>query len=391
MVEPSSNANANFNISIKTKLDNFTLNIDRHFNDQGITGIFGHSGSGKSTLLRIIAGLEIKVQGEITFNKQVLFSSHSNIFIPTEQRNIGLVFQNSRLFPHLSVHQNLVFAQQRCKYSTLDINDIISLTGLSSLLAKKPAQLSGGEQQRVGLARAILAEPQLLLLDEPLSALDKHSKAQMLILITKVQQSLQIPMFYVSHSLAELQQVANNILILANGEVVDYGDIHQVIHRLNNTESKPLISPQTSLAVPIIAHDKEHALTQLALSEKQSIYLPLLTENTDENNDKEAYPPGALLRCFIFANDISITLNEPSDSSIVNHLSGTINAINKYGNHSILLTIHCAEQEFFAQISVMSYKKLALELGKNIFIQFKASAIKTLAAFPLKNASFIEE
>jgi len=383
-------------IKLQANFDHFNLTVSQKINSAGITGIFGHSGSGKSSLLRIIAGLEKNhVNGNITFNQRELLNTKTQLFVPPEQRNIGLVFQNSRLFPHLSVRQNLEFAQKcliksnQNKNSTLNIDDIIALTQLTPLLAKQTSQLSGGEQQRVALARAILAEPKLLLLDEPLSALDKHSKANMLALIVTVQQQLNIPILYVSHSLAELQQVASELLILANGTVVDYGDVHQVIHRLNHAQQHnkaQLISPQTSLALPIFAHNEQHALTQLALSDSQSIYLPLLSSNDNETSSSN-YPVGAMLRCYIFADDISLSLTEPSNSSIVNHLLGQISTIEKFGEYSALITISCSEHSFFAQISLMSQQKLQLEVGKNIYIQFKASAIKTLANSSLVNTN----
>jgi len=373
-------------IDIQAEFDHFNLTVSQNINSTNITGIFGHSGSGKTSLLRIIAGLENNhVNGNITFNQRELLNTPKQLFVAPEQRNIGLVFQNSRLFPHLSVRQNLEFAQ-KClakrhkkseQHSTLNIDDIIALTQLTPLLTKQTTQLSGGEQQRVALARAILAEPKLLLLDEPLSALDKHSKADMLTLIVTVQQQLNIPILYVSHSLAELQQVASSLLILTNGQVIDYGDVHQVIHRLNHISQhnkSPLISPQTSLALPIVAHNNAHALTQLALDNEQSIYLPLLSHNTNNS----AYSIGTMLRCFIFADDVSLSLVEPSNSSIVNHLFGQISTIEKLGQYSALITILCSGHNFFAQISLLSQQKLQLEVGKNIYIQFKASAIKTL-------------
>jgi molybdate transport system ATP-binding protein len=393
-LERKSEPKLELNINIQANFDHFNLTVSQKINSKGITGIFGHSGSGKSSLLRIIAGLEKNhVCGNIIFNQRELLNSQKHMFVSPEQRNIGLVFQNSRLFPHLSVRQNLEFAQKcliksnQNKNSTLNIDDVIALTQLTPLLAKQTFQLSGGEQQRVALARAILAEPKLLLLDEPLSALDKQTKADMLALIVTVQHQLNIPILYVSHSLAELQQVASELLILANGTVVDYGDVHQVIHRLNHAQQHnkaQLISPQTSLALPIVAHNNEQALTQLALSDSQSIYLPLLSHHENGNSSINIYSTGTILRCYIFADDISLSLIEPSNSSIVNHLLGQISAIEKFGEYSALITISCSEHSFFAQISLMSQQKLQLEVGKNIYIQFKASAIKTLA-----NSSFV--
>ena len=366
------------NIQLSAHFDHIDLALNYQGTLQGIVGIFGHSGSGKSTLLRAIAGLSNNVSGSIYYKQQCLFNSKENIFVKAEQRNIALVFQDSRLFPHLSVLQNLQFSRQRSRTKQLNVDEIIALTQLTPLLDKKPAQLSGGEQQRVALARAILAEPQLLLLDEPLSALDQQNKVALLLLLTKVQKYLKIPMLYVSHSLAELQQVADNLLVLAQGKIIDHGNIHQVIHRLNQQQHSP-IHQQTSLSLVISKHDKDHGLTALTLSEKHTLYLPLLSA--------ENYPVGSTLRCFIFADDISITIEAPHQSSIVNHLSGRVSAIQPLNQHSMLVTIVCNEQEFFSQISVWSYKKLNLAEKKQVFIQFKASAIR---AFANPN-NFIEE
>ncbi len=359
-------------IEISASLGNFTLTINQKIKTQGIIGIFGHSGSGKSSLLRIIAGLEKRVKGSITFNGQCLFNSDREIFVKAEQRNIALVFQDHRLFPHLTVLGNLKFAVRRCCHSRLKLADIIALTDLSKLQNKSISQLSGGEQQRVALARAILAEPSLLLLDEPLSALDKNNKIKMLALLNKVQQTLNIPILYVSHSLAELQHLADNLLILSQGMVLDYGDTHQVIHRLNK-QGDELINQQTSLALPIKEHDSKHGLTSLSLTKNYTIYLPLLS--TQQSSTVTNI--GKKIRCFILAGDISISLTEPTSSSIVNHLFGKITALEQQNDHSCLVTVNCYQQLFFVQISTWSQQHLKLAINLKIFIQFKAGAVRT--------------
>ena len=365
-------------INLTASFTHFSLALQHQFTVEGIVGVFGHSGSGKTTLLRAIAGLTKQVNGSIYSDQQCLLNSKQNIFIKPEQRHIGLVFQDSRLFPHLTVQQNLDFARQRSQRKQINIDELIELTALTNLLTSKPAQLSGGEKQRVALARAILAEPKLLLLDEPLSALDHNNKVKLLSLLTKIQQHLKIPMLYVSHSLAELQQVANNVLVLSAGKIIDHGNIHQVIHRLNQQQQSP-IHQQTSLTATITNHDQAHGLTQLALTENNTLYLPLLPE--------QKYPLGSSLRCFIFADDISISTEKPHHSSIVNHLRGTIIASKRLNQHSMLLTICCNGQDFFSQISVWSYQQLHLALHQAVFIQFKASAIRTFS----ENYHFIEE
>jgi len=356
-------------IDITVNYRQFNLAISQKLPLTGITGIFGHSGSGKSTLLRAIAGLESSVQGEITLNDQCLINSPKRISIRPEDRQVGLVFQNSRLFPHLTVFDNLNFAAKRCKHSQLTVDEVIKLTNLSSLVSQKADELSGGQQQRVALARAILAEPKLLLLDEPLSALDQHSKNQLLKMMLNIQKKLNLPILYVSHSLDELQQVCDKLLILSQGEVVDFGNIHQVIHQLNNcdnSDDNATIHPQTSLSLTIKKRDNGHGLTSLAVGDAQEIFLVA-------NADFEQHSP---LRCFILASDISICLTEPTNSSIVNHLFGTISQITHQVN-KVLVRVSCDSQEFFVTISAFSQQKLALTVNQQVYLQFKASAVRT--------------
>lgn len=370
--------------------EKFNLAIKQDFSLQGITGIFGHSGSGKSTLLRAIAGLEKETDGTILLNDTRLIDSKNKCFIKAEHRNIGLVFQDSRLFPHLTVLDNLKFAAKRCQNRRLNFNEIIKLTELENLLLKHVNELSGGQKQRVALARAILAEPKLLLLDEPLSALDRQAKTRLLRLMLNIQNKLQLPMLYVSHSLDELQQVCDKLLVLSQGKVIGYDGIHSMIHQLNypqqnNTklnypqqsyaQTNELIHQQTSLSLPIKTLNNGHGLATLTLNENDEIYLPALDEKTTEKT----------LRCFILANDISISLTEPINSSIVNHLFAKISAINTL-NNKVLITALCekesdeqesGEQEFFINISAFSQQKLALKIKQTVYLQFKASAVRT--------------
>jgi molybdate transport system ATP-binding protein len=354
------------NINISINYQKFELAINLPMPLKGITGIFGHSASGKSTLLRAIAGLEKNLSGDITLGKTNLVNTEQGNYLKPEVRQIGLVFQNSRLFEHLSVLGNLEYAVKRCKNKKLILNEVIDLTELTTILEHRVHQLSGGQQQRVALARAILAEPKLLLLDEPLSALDQHSKTQLLKMMLNIQKQLNLPMLYVSHSLDELQQVCDTLLVLSQGKVVNFGSIHQVIHQLNNFGENTLIHQQTSLSLPIKQFNNGHGLTVLTLNAQQDIYL---------SSDK-AFENQTQLRCFILASDISISLTEPSNSSIVNHLFGTIKQISHIEN-KVLLTISCGSQEFFVTISAFSQQKLSLTSRQQVYLQFKASAVRT--------------
>lgn len=394
MTSPSLNLNPKLSLNLTLNIDlhynAFNLSINQQLDLTGITGIFGHSGSGKSTLLRAIAGLEKNITGSIIFNDKALINSVKKLYIKPEQRNISLVFQDSRLFPHLSVRDNLAYAAKRCVNSQLKLTDILALTELDLLADTNVTLLSSGQKQRVALARALLTEPKLLLLDEPLSALDQVSKTKLLTLIVKVQQQLNLPILYVSHSLDELQQVCDNLLILSQGKVVNYGNIHHTIHQLNFLSAQlpselkeSLIHQQTSLSLPIITTDNGQGLMVLALAEQQ-ILLPRLPGNFVENQH---------LRCFILASDISICLTEPTNSTIVNHIVGTISAIDSAidiskGNateasfindsmHSVLVTVTCSGQDFFVHISIYSQKKLVLCVNQAVYLQFKAGAVRT--------------
>lgn len=350
----------NFN----TQFDDFTLSVNQAIPTSGITGIFGHSGSGKSTLLRLISGLEKATKGELTLNGKTLFNSSNNINIKSEQRHIGLVFQDGRLFPHLNVLQNLKYAHKRCPHKKLNIEEIINLTQLNSLQHKKVTQLSGGEKQRVAIARAILSEPELLLLDEPLSALDNTNKSLMLTLLLNIQRTLNIPMLYVSHSLAELQQVADNLLVMNKGAISHFGNIHQIIHTLNNSQAT---LQQTSLSLAFKEHLPQYGLTCLQLTSDINIYLPLLKNIT---NNK--------IRCYIAASDISISKSEAIDTSIVNHFQAKIVTLQPQKN-TVLITLSCDEQVFYSSISLWSAERLSINEYDLVYIQFKASAVHSLA------------
>ena len=356
-------------LAFKLAFNSFVISVEQEIHISAVTGVYGDSGSGKSTLLRIIAGLEQQAVGKISLNGKSLQDSAKKQYIKAEKRQIGLVFQDSRLFPHLSVYQNLAYGAKRQKNSQLSIEKVLTLTKLKSLQHQNVTQLSGGEKQRVSIARALLAEPKLLLLDEPFSALDKSTKSQMLTILKDIQQQLNLPMLYVSHSLSELQYIADQLIVVSAGKISTTNPIHQAIHQLNNAEET---SPKTSLSLTVAEHLPDYGLTRLSLPIAQdktaSIYLPLLEQTITPSL------LGQKLPCMIYARDISISITKPEHSSIVNHLPATIIEI-QYGKTNALVTLKSGEQQFFAQISLWSKKRLALTIQSTVYIQFKANAV----------------
>lgn len=205
-------------INVKLARKHFTLEVNYAFK-HAVTGLFGPSGAGKSTLLSIIAGLVQADAGEIAIDGEYLFSSKKNINSPMHQRRIGLVFQESRLFPHYTVLDNLNYGFKLLdkQHQQFSIEKIVALLEIGHLLGQRPHQLSGGEKQRVAIGRALLSSPRLLLLDEPLASLDARLKAQILPFLKKITEEIKIPMIYVSHSIEEIQQLTQHIVVMESG------------------------------------------------------------------------------------------------------------------------------------------------------------------------------
>ncbi|WP_026470689.1 ATP-binding cassette domain-containing protein [Alkanindiges illinoisensis] len=199
----------------------FELNIALQTQAQ-VSGILGASGAGKSTLLKVLAGLLTPQQGRIVFNEQVFFDQQTRQFIPSYRRHVGLVFQDGQLFPHLSVRQNLLYGYRHLKpiQRRFELAQIVELLDIEALIERRITQLSGGEAQRVALGRALLYSPQLLLLDEPLSALDTRLKQQILPFFARIRDEIQIPMIYVTHQPQELEYLQADILHMAQGKLI---------------------------------------------------------------------------------------------------------------------------------------------------------------------------
>ena len=215
-------------IDILHRQDDFILHTDITI-EESATGIFGHSGSGKSTLLRCLAGLIKPSVGRIELDGEILFDSDRRIFVPPHKRRIGMVFQEPRLFPHWSVQKNLRAGKQKMKVRPpYDEKQVVELAGIAPLLDRSVQQLSGGEKQRVSLARTLLAYPRLLLMDEPLSALDSRLKARILPFLDRIHRELGIPCLYVRHDLSEILQLSDLIVLMESGSIVALGPLAEM-------------------------------------------------------------------------------------------------------------------------------------------------------------------
>ena len=353
----------NIKIAYKLQLNNFELDVDFEIPSQGISVLFGPSGSGKSSVLNHVSGLDDQSNikyAKLELNDVVYDDSEDNIKLNPWQRKIAYVFQDNRLFPNMTVQQNIHFGYKR-RQSTLDINEVIDKFKIRDLLQHYPEQLSGGQKQRVSMVRALLSNPELLIMDEPLAALDYQSREELLPYIECIHKELTIPVIYVSHDIKEVLRLADYIVVMNEGKVIDKGELADLCI------SQPLLT-QAEGASFILQGEVENNFTEEMLlqvnCEKQSVFIT--------GKDVSL---GDSLRILIHAKDVSLCLSPTEDSSILNCIPVVVDSIKDKSNGKYEVSAKLGEQVIVAMISYRSAKVLELEKGKSIFAQFKATAM----------------
>jgi len=343
--------------------DAFKLDLNLEIPEQGITAIFGPSGVGKSTSLRCIAGLERVPNAYLKIGNTVWQDDAHGVFIPTWQRSLAFVFQEVNLFSHLNVEKNLLYGYKRTPIQERQIQpaQAIAWMGIDSLLQRKPEQLSGGQKQRVAIARALLTSPRLLLMDEPLTALDLISKQEIMPYLEQLHQTLPIPILYVSHSIDEVARLADFMVLLDQGQVKAAGPAQEMLTRLD----LPLAQTDTATAVidsVVTAQDSVFGLTTLRFSGGQMI-LPRMDLEVDMQ-----------LRLCIHARDVSISLSAASDTSILNVLQATLLEVLP-GNYGLtILRLSVGEDILLSRITQKSAAHLKLTPGMTVYAQIKSVA-----------------
>ena len=348
----------------KLNYGDFELSVNLRLPNSGITVLFGHSGSGKTTLLRCIAGLEQAQHGYLEINGSVWQDSDVGIFLPTHKRPLGYVFQESNLFSHLTVSENLNYGLKRIKASsdTPKFNHILDLLGIRHLLDRMPERLSGGEKQRVAIARALVLNPCCLLMDEPLASLDPKRKQEILPFLSRLNQELNIPVLYVTHSHQEVAQLADYLVVLEAGKVQASGLLAETLSRLDLPLSQDR-EATTVWNVTIVEHETEFHLTRVAF-EGGSLSLPAIESKI-----------GTPLRVQIYARDVSIVLEVPRATSILNVLPATIMDIVDGESGQSIVRLKVGNQPLLAHITRKSAVILNLKIGKEVFVQIKGMSI----------------
>jgi len=349
---------ARFNI---TRGD-FNLNVELNIPAHGITALFGASGCGKTTLLRAIAGLDKHRNGYCKLRDQLWQDEH--YFLPPHQRAMGYVFQEASLFEHLDVRGNIEYGLKRIAPAArkISLQRAIELLGIGALLQRKPHTLSGGERQRVAIARALAVSPQLLLMDEPLSALDQSRKQEILPYIESLHRELDIPVLYVSHAVDEVARLADRIALMQTGRVVTLGDVHDVFTRLD----LPLAHETDAAAIietTVSAHDETFHLTRLEFVGGMI------------SVSRQAMAVGERVRVKLSARDVSLTLQHQTGTSILNIFPARVDSITEESASHVTVRLLAGDVPVLARITRKSAKELALHPGKPVYAQVKSVAL----------------
>ncbi|MBD8560973.1 molybdenum ABC transporter ATP-binding protein [Pseudomonas lactis] len=354
-------------IRLQLKYSAFALDVDLQLPGRGVSALYGHSGSGKTTCLRCIAGLERVEHGFVQINDEVWQDSRKGLFVPPHKRALGYVFQEASLFPHLSVRANLEFGLKRIPrpQRRVGMAQATELLGIGHLLERHPQHLSGGERQRIGIARALLTSPRLLLMDEPLAALDSPRKSEILPYLERLHDELDIPVLYVSHAQDEVARLADHIVLLSDGKALASGPIGETLARLD----LPLALGDDAgvvIAGSVVAYDAHYQLLTLQLPDcplqMRVAHAPLAVGNP--------------LRVKVQARDVSLSLQAEEHSSILNRLPVTVTqTVGADNSAHVLVRLDAGGTPLLARITRFSHDQLQLHPGQTLWAQIKAVAV----------------
>ncbi len=350
-------------VAVRHTLGRFTLDV-AFTAGSGITALFGRSGSGKTTLVNTIAGLIAPDSGRITIDGAVLVDTSQRVALPAHRRRIGYVFQDARLFPHLTVRQNLLFGQwftpRAHRFARLD--EVVALLGVDALLGRRPNALSGGEKQRVAIGRALLRSPRLLLMDEPLASLDEERKAEILPYIERLRSRNGLPIVYVSHSVAEVMRLASTVVSLDNGGVQASGPAVDVFNALSGSRGEAS-SPAVMFDSRVVAHDPQTGLTHVETPAGR-----LLMPHVDA-------PPGSAIRIRIDARDVMIASRKPDHLSAINVLIGSVRTLD-FRDATVDVVVACRHASIVARLTRSSVERLGLATGATVYAVIKGVVIE---------------
>lgn len=341
------------------------LDLETSFESAGhLTALFGPSGSGKTSLINIIAGLIRPDAGRIVIGDRTLVDTANRRFVPACRRRVGFVFQDARLFPHLTVRSNLRygrwFTPQGERYAEFD--RVVEMLGIGHLLGRRPALLSGGEKQRVAIGRALLASPRLLLMDEPLASLDDARKAEIMPYLERLRDETRIPIVYVSHSIAEVARLATDVVVMAEGKVAASGPTTEIMQRLDLLPPEEVGEGGAVLDMKVLRHDESFGMTVLGAAAGE-MRVP-----------RVALPEGAVVRVRVRARDVMISTERPQGLSALNILPGRIAEIGKVNGAQVDLRLDCHGDMLVSRITRQSLETLQLTVGRDVF-----AVIKTVA------------
>ena len=349
----------------------FRLDVELETPDSGVTAIFGQSGAGKTTLLKVVAGLLRPDYVRIQVGDTILCDTQNGSWVPPDRRRIGYVFQDTRLFPHLNVKGNLTFGRRFNPPSdspALAYDSVIELLNLAHLLDRPIHRLSGGESQRVAIGRALLANPRLLLLDEPLAALDETRKAEILPYLEGLRHTLDMPILYVSHSLSEIRRLASWLAVIDDGSVKAFGSVEEISGEMDLSPYTEGGEGGTVLAATVSAHDTAHNLTRVNVAGQD-----LLIAKLD-------HAPGAHVRVHVRPQDVALALVRPDRVSVLNILEGQIQGLVDLPRRAVIdvkVNIGSTSRpvNMWAQVTRLAAERLSLREGLPVFAMIKAVSL----------------